>query len=262
MGTPVPLAATGTYAFALEGYIQPGGAAGPRFAAANPIRFVAVTDASAEPRRVVVEQARCDACHAGSATAAHGGARNDVQYCPFCHNANQPGDERIARFESGLVTTPSLAFGHFMHRLHMGVGLSQQPYLVGGFPAPTKSNPEGTPIDFGQTRYPGDLRACGACHLAASYALPLAPGLLPSRIQLLSCVEDPFADGDDYCDMRSVAAETFLQPITAACTGCHDAPSAAAHAETNTSASGVEACETCHGPGSEYDVVAVHAVEP
>jgi hypothetical protein len=35
-----------------------------------------------------------------------------------------------------------------------------------------------------------------------------------------------------------------------ACTSCHSSSSAAAHADTNTSAfSGAEACGTCHDPG-------------
>jgi hypothetical protein len=42
--------------------------------------------------------------------------------------------------------------------------------------------------------------------------------------------------------------------------GCHDSEAAGAHAELNTTASGVEACVVCHGPGSEADVSRVHPI--
>jgi hypothetical protein len=92
--------------------------------------------------------------------------------------------------------------------------------------------------------------------------LPLDTKILPVKMPTLTCVEDPLADGDNYCDQRVVASEKLLGPETAACTGCHDAPYVLAHAETATSASGIEACATCHGAGAEFDVQKVHAPLP
>jgi predicted CXXCH cytochrome family protein len=117
-------------------------------------------------------------------------------------------------------------------------------------------------MDFGEVRFPGDRKACWTCHAGPTYTLPLPSGLLPSKTQVLSCTEDPAADADSYCDQRVVASETLLPPTTAACTGCHDAPYVQAHAETMTSASGIEACATCHGPGADYDVQLVHKPAP
>lgn len=256
----MPMTASGSYAIGLEGYIQPGGAAGPRFATENPVVFVPVTDAVAAPRRTVVDDSSCNNCHRD--LAAHGGGRKTTDYCVFCHNPNNPGDERMSRPEQGTVFAPSVDFKVFIHKIHAGEHLSQKPYLLGAFPAPTKANPMGTIIDFSETRYPGDLRACWACHKGDSYTLPLSDKLLPSKEQIIGCAEDPAADGDNYCDVRQVLSETLLQPTRAACTTCHDAPYVVAHAETMTAASGAEACATCHGPGSDYDVQVMHQLDP
>jgi OmcA/MtrC family decaheme c-type cytochrome len=73
--------------------------------------------------------------------------------------------------------------------------------------------------DFADVRFPRSPASCAACH----------------------------------------AAGTSETPRTAACTSCHDDPSALAHAQINTSAAGVEACNVCHGPGRLYSVSAMHA---
>ncbi|MCC6555936.1 MAG: OmcA/MtrC family decaheme c-type cytochrome [Polyangiaceae bacterium] len=256
---PMPAAATGTYAVGMEGYIQPGGSSGPRFAAENPVVYAAVTDPAPVPRRAIVDDAQCDRCHRD--LQAHGGGRKSADYCAICHNPNNVNDDRVARFESSTILVESVAMPAMIHRIHMGEELTQ-PYVLGGNPAPTKANPAGNPIDFREVRYPGDRRACWACHTAESHDLPLPLGLLPSRTQMLECIEDPAADADGYCDLRQVKSETLLPAATAACTGCHDAPEVLAHAQTNTAASGVEACSTCHGPGKDSDVQAVHALDP
>ena len=255
----MPATASGTYAFGLEGYVQPGGPTGPRFAAPNPIQYATVTDAMPEPRRTVVSQEQCNHCHLQ--LSAHGGARIEVQYCSFCHQPGNVNDDRVERFENATIEAQSVDLAVMVHRIHMGEALTQ-PYVLGGNPTPTKANPGGTPINFGEVRYPGDRNACWTCHAGPTYMLPLGSELLPKKTQMLTCLEDPAADVDNYCDNRVVASEKLILPETAACTGCHDAPYVIAHAETMTSASGIEACATCHGPGAEFDVQKVHAPLP
>jgi OmcA/MtrC family decaheme c-type cytochrome len=260
MAAPVPMSAAGSYAVGMEGYVQPGGAAGPRFAAWNPVEYVAVTDPAPEPRREIVAGQLCNNCH--YELSAHGGMRKNPEYCVLCHNPNQAGDERIERFEGKTVLATSLDMRHFIHRIHTGEELSQQPYILGGNPAPTKANPAGTPVDFGEVRFPGDRKACWTCHKGDSYMVPLPDGTLPSKMQTLACIEDPAADADAYCDQRVVQSESFLWPETSACTGCHDSKAAVAHAQTNTTPSGAEACAACHGPGRDFDVQRVHQPSP
>lgn len=257
--TVMPAASTGTYAFGFEGYMQ-ASATAPRYAAKNPVAFAAVTDPAPVPRRTVVDDQLCSNCH--YQLSAHGGQRNDAQYCLLCHNPNKVNDQRVSRFEGQSVVAQSVDLSVMVHRIHMGEELTQQPYILGGFPAPSAANPAGTPIDFGEVRYPGDRKACWACHAGPSYTLPLAQGLLPPKTQLLQCMEDPAADANAYCDNRVVASETPMWPEAAACTGCHDAPHVIAHVQTNTTMTGLEACATCHGAGAEYDVNRVHAPAP
>jgi OmcA/MtrC family decaheme c-type cytochrome len=257
--SPMPASATGTFAFGLEGYLQPGGPTGPEFGALNPIAFAAVTDAVPVPRRKVVDVGQCNACH--DELAAHGGDRREAQYCAFCHNPNKANDQRVARFEVPATTAQSVDFKVLIHKIHMGAGLTQQPYVIGGYPAPTVTDPAGTPIDFGAVLYPGDPAACSACHAGATYILPLGAAVLPSLSEVLACT-DPSPSPASYCQDRVVSAVTYTAPTTAVCTACHDAPYVLAHAQTNTAPSGVEGCAACHGPETPWDVQFVHAPAP
>ena len=249
---PMPVSATGTYAVALEGYLT---GAGARYAASSAPWYFAVTDAVAVPRRMVVLDAKCDACHAG--LAEHGGVRTGVQYCLLCHNPATADSAATARFEVPTVVAPTLNLKDFVHRLHRGQALVQ-PYVLGGFPLPTPSNPAGTPIDYGAVRFPGDLRDCTTCHLAGTFDLPGAAGALPSHAETLTCT-DGTLNPTSYCATRTAAADD-TPPQTAACTSCHDAPWTAAHAAVMTTSDGVESCATCHRAGAAFGVDVVHQI--
>jgi OmcA/MtrC family decaheme c-type cytochrome len=253
-GAEIPAGATGSYAFGLEGRETSSSST----YAFNPVFYAAVGGGAVEPRRATVYANGCNACHLK--LAEHGGSRQNPEYCVFCHHPNNTNDERVSRVEGETVTAHTVDFKVMIHKIHRGEEL-EQPYVLGGFPLPNAGNPAGTPIDFGETRFPGDLRACWTCHAAGSFELPLAQGVLPSRSEVLTCTEDPSADADAYCNTRS-SVEVFTAPTTAVCTACHDSPYTFAHAEIMTSAGGLESCTTCHGPGSAFDIARYHALDP
>jgi OmcA/MtrC family decaheme c-type cytochrome len=255
--TAIPPSATGSFEVGLEGYLQPT-PTDPRYATDNPILAFAVTDATAHARRQIVDRAKCDGCHYD--LNHHGGSRKNPNYCAFCHNPTL-ADGRIARFESTTdVVAGSLDLRSFVHKIHAGNQLSQGFAIGDG--APTVANPAGVPIDYSAVRYPRGLGDCAACHTSKNWTLPLASSsaYLPVTTQRWSCSEAPGADGNAYCDdpFWTPTATVLVAPTTTVCTTCHDAPYVAAHAQLNTTPSGVEACATCHGPGTTYDVALVH----
>ena len=118
-------------------------------------------------------------------------------------------------------------------------------HVVYGFGSSPKNY---TAHDFGAVRFPGDLRDCETCHAPGTQFLPLPSGLLPTLQTIVSGGTEQVV-GD-------------VPPVTSACTSCHDSDAAAAHAETNTTGSGAEACAVCHGEGSVEAVSVVHAFTP
>ncbi len=256
---PIAAAATGTYAIGMEGWINDTLFPGVRYASLNPVFYVPVTDSQAVPRRTVVDRTKCDSCHYD--LAEHGGGRRSPEYCVMCHTPNKVNDQRVARFEVPTTIANTVNFKVMVHRIHRGNQLANG-YVLGGFPAPTVSNPGGTPVDFGTVAFPGNLKACWACHAGTSYQLPLPSGLLPTVMtETLQCNDNPLVS-TTYCSNRTVQSQSLLQPIGAACTGCHDADSTVAHAQIMTTQQGVESCETCHGLGKQWDVQAVHTLPP
>jgi OmcA/MtrC family decaheme c-type cytochrome len=138
----MPPDATGTWQFGIEGYrntiLLPGTVRQRtvRDVGANKVVYAAIDGGQPQPRRTIVSTAKCNACH--YSISFHGGNRNTVEQCSFCHNPNlTEGAQR-----------ESWNFSNMIHRFHEEV------------------------------RYPGNLNNCAQCHVNDSQSLPVAQGLL------------------------------------------------------------------------------------
>ena len=215
-------------------------------AAQNAVFDFSVDGSAPEPRRSVVDGAKCSNCHGTFSKdfSIHGNNRNDVRYCVLCHNPNVTDFDRRTNAIAGGAdpTNEPIAFKHLIHKIHRGDALENQPYIVYGFGSSPKNY---TANDFGDVRFPGDLRNCAACHNEGTFLLPLAPDVLPT-------VHSVIRSGAEVVDGH-------VPPIQDACLACHDGADVAAHAATNTTSSGAEACGVCHGEGGIEAVSVVHA---
>ncbi|MDO8772101.1 MAG: OmcA/MtrC family decaheme c-type cytochrome, partial [Burkholderiaceae bacterium] len=182
------------------------------------------------PRRTIVSNEKCSVCHgalgatSGSNTLAnafHGGARNTVEACVVCHDANRMSSTIMT---NGMALNESYQFKRMIHGIH---GNSKRFYpfthgnkVVGAFcnPANTsdiaKAACDGT-LTFAtdvenyaaEVAWPGVGINCNACHVNNSYKTDM--GTLGAVVQKDAGVTDP--------NLWKV-----ISPKTATCTSCHD----------------------------------------
>lgn len=207
--TPLPADAVGSYSISFEGRnevpIDLGATTELERDVAQATMFAfAVTDAVAVPRRVVVDDAKCESCHAN--LALHGGGRTNPQYCITCHN---PARVDIA------VPAESVHFKWMIHKLHRGAELENGYVVV---------RSRGT-FDFSEVEFPGDLRNCEKCHVNDSYLLPLPDDLLPTitskslwePMQPIAAACLACHDGDDAASHAFANTSIFGE----SCATCH-----------------------------------------
>ncbi len=228
-------------------------------------------------RRLIVDTAKCNACHGalGVKPTFHAGQRNDAQTCTFCHNVN--------RTNSGWPVN----INYDVHAIHNGASGQRTNKFSWEATAGAK---------FWEVGYPGQLKNCEGCHIAGMYDFSAAtssaavPNLLMTTagsgtinaagfpiitgaetVLSTSSVISPFVTaGTNYGAVFSFNANTgvtvpaadttlVLSPISAACSGCHDSGIARAHMQNNggtvfgprTEAKAkTEQCLVCHGPAN------------
>ncbi len=257
----VPSNATGTYSIGAEAerteMVLPGttSAMTVTTGAPNPVVSFAVSGSTVNPPPAVVSTSNCDECHAN--LQAHGGLRDNTQYCIFCHN---PSDTDFSQRPNAVVaserTKPpqGINFPLLIHKVHSGENLETQfgqDYIVVGFRgsqndfgAAFASVPKSIPntgVRFpamGPTGTPHDTAECYMCHL-------------DNTESMLPIGQNPVTDPQ--------GRENPTPPVTSACTACHLNQSAYAHAAAQTNSQFGESCDVCHGVGADFSADKVHA---
>ncbi|MFZ3082990.1 OmcA/MtrC family decaheme c-type cytochrome [Rhodoferax ferrireducens] len=223
------------------------------------------------PRRAIVSNEKCSVCHgalgatSGSNTLAnafHGGARNTVEACVVCHDANRMSSTIMT---NGMALNESYQFKRMIHGIH---GNSKRVYpfthgnkVVGAFGKDGLLLSDGvTPMTTGTENYaaevawPGVGINCNACHVNNSYKTDM--GTLGAVVQKDAGVTDP--------NLWKV-----ISPKAATCTSCHDSSAAIAHVTKfggatfgdKTQADVAlprESCTDCHASGGVKGVDTVH----
>lgn len=208
-------------------------------AAQNDVLDFSVDGTPVEARRQVVDQAKCGACHGTFSVdfGVHGNLRNQIDHCVLCHNPTQSDFARRVNVAGADPMNEPIDLKHMLHKIHTGEELAGRPYVIYGF--------NGAVNDFGEVRFPGNRAACEHCHRPDTAFLPLPANVLPTDLTaIVGMTETPVAQ---------------VPPIQDACLSCHDGAATAAHAQTNTTPAGAEACGACHGEGAQFAVSAVHA---
>lgn len=225
-----------------------------RDAGHNEVLAFAVTDVVPIPRREAVTIAQCSVCHGTFSKdfLVHGGIRNDVTYCPVCHNPSNDTLSRQLPPVGATATTSPIDFKVMIHKIHRGENLTA-PYVLYGRPSGAFPNQTENPIDFNDVLFPGDLRDCEGCHVPGSYVLNpghgvLQPGVLPSTTREF---------------MRGERDKTVLQvfttpPTISVCTSCHDDVNFTTGANHAAGPQSESSCVGCHGVGKKFSVESEH----
>jgi OmcA/MtrC family decaheme c-type cytochrome len=227
------------------------------------------------PRRPIVEDARCNACHqqlgAFTTDSFHGGQRNDGTTCAWCHNPNRT---------SGGWSADSTSFIHAIHA-------SAKRTVPFNWDA-------GSPTDtFAKVQFPGVLKDCETCHLPGTFNFSasasasavfnrqyrtVATGTLASSGPTFSyspyiTLDFPYGNGFSFSSSTGLATQADMttlvtSPLATQCFACHDSPQARAHIEDNTGSiyltrtvglPKVETCLVCHDVGRIADIAVVHS---
>ncbi len=222
--TPIPDSASGSYTASIEARIVEDGV---RYPAANPTLAFAVTHSEAQARRQIVSQEACNSCHQD--LSFHGGNRKSVEYCVMCHNPSLVSGEPLV---GETAEGHSVNFKDLIHSVHANA------------------------------HYPDSLANCAQCHVSGTEQLPVR-GIAPTLSGTVRCqtpVGDAGLPAGSECPSDDLTLDPMVAtaPETAACVSCHAAPATRAHAEVNTTLSGIESCATCHGSGKSVAVDVVH----
>ncbi len=251
-----------------------------------------------QPRRTIVANEKCNVCHgalgttSGSNTLAnafHGGARNTVEACVTCHDANRVSSTVMT---NGLALNESYQFKRMIHGIH---GNSKRTFpfthgntVVGAFCNPANSSAIATAACNGslnfltsvenyaaEVAWPGVGINCNACHVNDSYKRDQSPlGAVVLKFGAAATGPAVFGAATALTDAN---LWKVISPKAASCTACHDSITAITHVQnfgggtfgdrtqadvTSTVPSSTslprETCDDCHASGGSKSVDIVH----
>jgi OmcA/MtrC family decaheme c-type cytochrome len=254
----IPAGITGSGVVALQGHpagdFDGDGTYTDRVPVKNVFRNFAITDATPQSRRSVVDIDKCNNCH--GVLSLHGNNRTDeIQVCVICHNANATDIEvRPGAPATGVdgKVEEAIDLKSMIHAIHAGSavkhGFRENGIVVYGF--------RGSINDFSEVSLPSgieNLKNCERCHTGSTYEVPLYENALPTTI--LTAIEDDPTDDEN------------ITPTASVCASCHDGDVDRSHMEGNgavfdyvsaTDPPFVETCSVCHGVGKSADLAVAH----
>jgi OmcA/MtrC family decaheme c-type cytochrome len=244
-----------------------------------------------QPRRVIVATEKCNVCHgalgatSGSNTLAnafHSGARNTVESCVTCHDANRMSSTIMT---NGMALNESYQFKRMIHGIH-GSARRASPFTHGNTVVDV-FNMDGTSATGGlslwqqtdsagktiavenfaaEVAYPDATLNCSACHVNGSYKTDLGT--------LGSVVKKPI---DPVTGVATTDPNAWLviSPKAATCTSCHDGKTASGlsvinhviqfggatfgdKSQRDVALLPRETCDDCHTNGGAKNVDIVH----
>ena len=221
----------------------------------------AITDTSATDRREVVDIEKCNSCH--YLRTMHGDSRtNSILLCATCHNPNNTDiSKRSGTTGTDGLYERSIDFKYMIHAIHAGEddehGFRENGVIIYGY--------GNTAHDYGEMRYPGELKNCLACHKTDTYLLPVASTVLPTTIATAAS-----GVSTGTTSRMGPTDDLNITPTAAVCSACHDSSLAQAHMENNDgifsdtdaniTAADPETCVVCHGDGDVADVKVMHGI--
>jgi OmcA/MtrC family decaheme c-type cytochrome len=247
------------------------------------------------PRRQIVSNEKCNDCHgalgstSGSntlASAFHSGARNTVESCALCHDANRASTGNM--MTNGLNLYESYQFKNMIHGIH-GNSKRVSPFTHGNKVVGAFCNPAGTtpaaialcktlnavvpPLTLAagvenyaaEVAYPSVGLNCDACHVNNSYKNDLGSlGTVVLKNVTSAAGVTPVVFGTDPNKW------SVISPKAASCTTCHNSSASIGHVTTfggsafgnktqaEVSALPAETCNDCHASGGFKGVDIVH----
>jgi len=180
-----------------------------------------------QPRRAVVATAKCNVCHgalgttSGSntlATAFHGGARNIVEACSVCHDANKVSSTVMT---NGLALNESYQMKRMIHGIH---GNSKRTYpFTHGNPVQGVFSKEGVLSGSG-TFLADQKKTIGTASvtvIAAGTTVPAGATFQTIADMITQAAASVGFTGSATLPAENYAAEVAYPSVGLNCNGCH-----------------------------------------